>query len=1253
MRWLSVSELGTSPGAPTNIRRFNPDPRNQISLVIDWDLPLEAPPDAEYEYELELDKRPDFDYERGTVIRCSEEEGCTEGQGSELANFNDEHLRFTIPFGREGRDLECDDSLIGVPDTAGPCIFYVRIRVRDTDPDTEGNQDGPWSQITAVSIGVTSGNPLEQELDFIPLPQSPMYWVTGLNRGEYYGFRIRAITARGRNDNGWAYTGGSTLLVPPTATPVGSVTPTVTPEFPYDLRPSNLRVQNGEVPASALLGWEFNNPEVVFQEFVLEEFVPSTGLADPWLPLTTVGKQVCEPRRLESFFPRPTDIPTPPIELRQSNPMDKDRLDANARGVVNDPLAPLASEEGRPTPRPENYYCVTITGLVEGVEYRWSVRIYYYDPDQRTYRLGPRAFFRPFTYFSNDQSTDPGPFNAPQNLRGWDISQELDNPDRDPEYWVLLTWEGHPAARSYHVERFLDEADYEDFIAVDEYEVLEEQGVYRGIQRPLSQTSAADTICRDVVIQDPYAIRAGRVLLTLTTDDPDNIPENFALAGQREASGTPRPPLIELHPMTAPAAVLDDLRTDAFIFNRPPVFLYGENDPDLSIAVDYSASFGTPLGNPIRAVDYDLGQQLFYNIIGHEAVLETFDINRRTGQISVRDFRPLELFNITPSNPREIPLEVLAYDQHGGLATQSIVITVHRREGATLAELPPGKDPDELFAPLGPGLDQLLYPTATPTRTPVVPFDEPDEFALRNIGGARLVRQCSVAIGAGELDGGTTYIFRVRGVDAMGEPGPYSDQVRVTTRGRAEDITPVPTVEGQILAHLRPAPQTIEEWGTSLHVLLFDRVLQGVTLHTKPDTRLYLHVVPVQDAGPGEDVSCPAALNVDDPTLDSDEAYMPVQRVEHADLYPVYPELEGDIVGAYVCLFAATLQKSGDEDQTVSISQTANMQIDPIITYDVRITPATGSRYFILAPIEKAYSPGSRYRLRLEFTDRARENWNYMFTFAGQFPTDPDTEVPKPPPVRIANLSGFLRAESPHHRNGLGMRIRDCDDLDDDAFDIQYPPLTSVSPTPTSILPAVGIGIEREQEFCLAFEEQDDIRLDTLHFYLNGIGGQLPLPEDSYDTMCPDAPVVGDPGVAPECFANFSRWTGDLNITGGIRGALVGRVPRCDKDDILCLRKVVAFMCGGLGMNCDSELFFNFLVLAAATGLASMPLFASWRIVGEITVLHATFAYMMLVIFMILSVILLDIPEYQAAIPVLMSTVGGFLVIYGRIKSRT
>ena len=66
-------------------------------------------------------------------------------------------------------------------------------------------------------------------------------------------------------------------------------------------------------------------------------------------------------------------------------------------------------------------------------------------------------------------------------------------------------------------------------------------------------------------------------------------------------------------------------------------------------------------------------------------------------------------------------------------------------------------------------------PTPSPTPSPTP------------LQGARLVQQCHVALGNGELDGNTTYQFRVYGVGSDGARGPESEIILVRTRGRSDE----------------------------------------------------------------------------------------------------------------------------------------------------------------------------------------------------------------------------------------------------------------------------------------------------------------------------------------------------------------------------------------------------------------------------------------------------------------------------------
>ena len=52
------------------------------------------------------------------------------------------------------------------------------------------------------------------------------------------------------------------------------------------------------------LGWQFDYPGVVFDNFIIEQFAPDSGLTDPWLPLVVVPALQCDPED-------PADIGSP------------------------------------------------------------------------------------------------------------------------------------------------------------------------------------------------------------------------------------------------------------------------------------------------------------------------------------------------------------------------------------------------------------------------------------------------------------------------------------------------------------------------------------------------------------------------------------------------------------------------------------------------------------------------------------------------------------------------------------------------------------------------------------------------------------------------------------------------------------------------------------------------------------------------------------------------------------------------------
>ena len=326
------------------------------------------------------------------------------------------------------------------------------------------------------------------------------------------------------------------------------------------------------------------------------------------------------------------------------------------------------------------------------------------------------------------------------------------------------------------------------------------------------------------------------------------------------------------------------------------------------------------------------------------------------------------------------------------------------------------------------------------------------------------------------------------------------------------------------------------------------------------------------------------------------------------------------ILGFRVCLFAATLLSGGDELQRLSIIDGESKQI--LHVYEIRILPGTGNGYFKLAPIAEHYVRGERYRMRLEFTDLAADAWEYSFTFEGA-----------PPGVASAALP-VLISEFEYARE-----TPSCDALDEAAFADRAP-----TAMPGAGYPPYTVGDSREREFCIKIARDDRGDRDTLEFWLSGL-----------TLASADCPSGFDGTGHPACTDGLKRFTADLNIIGGLADRIRERIPSCgdDPEDLLCLRQVLNLFCNGLGVKCDSELFFNLVIIIIAVGIATVPLFGGWATVGEITVLHAVLAYLLLISVLVLGVLLVGLPEYQAAIPIIIATVGGLLVLYGRLRSRT
>ena len=1056
----------------------------------------------------------------------------------------------------------------------------------------------------------------------------------------------------------------------------GSYTIGDTEAGPQSLLPTNLRGQQ-QGDDGVLLGWEFDYPGVLFENFVIEQFVPGAALNDPWVPLVVVPAQQCDVDQ-QLALKVPTATPSGKSPDGPDGPDGASNVD-RAFGIEID------RETVTDMATPENYYCVQLEGLEQGVTYQWTVRVFYHNNNTNRFDYGPRALFPRFMLAERvglKPTVDPSTLERPAGLRGRDISMNLDSPE--PEIWVLLYWEGHPAAVRYEVEHFVDEGDFTGFVGMDEYRVNtdERYGTFESIRSPRVRNNNANIICESVVVPTSSGRREHSLFdLLVLASGHDDLP-------------TPIPP-----PRFALSTVSDDtflitetpVGTPYRVFNRPPQFI--DKDPSLlERTILLGATNGIKVGDPLRAVDYDSGQQLYFEMgdqqyrlreddfvdMGHGFM--PFTVNHRTGQVHVNqwyDFAPV------PAGGEVVyKVVVWVYDQHGGRDSVTVTIRVTSGpEDPRTDDIPPAPYPRP---PLEPEDVATPWRTAIPpddgqehvlfgTDGTLVPLqgDVPDKGPLAShetetptpsptpLQGARVVQQCHVALGNGELDGNTTYQFRVYGVASDGSRGPDSEIILVRTRGRSTMATlvPIATMEGQKLVDLQPVPQTIDEWGTSQHNLILAPVLDEVFISSGNRGRLF--VAPLGPVMRENDELCPPGMPPDAPTNYGDTMGRTGITITRDKLYNLYPEAEGDVLGIRICLFGATLQSTRDVSQLLTIYRVSGMQSEQLGQYPIDILPATGNAYFNLAPIESHYVKDNRYLLRLQFTDLTPDHWSYLFTFEHADPdSKPETDDG---PVLIADLT---KAQEDAMDVSIG-----CDDITDDMFaprmPARFPRDPAVTPlfyeeTPPLLQVQADPLDDRAREMCLWVKDQKQFDMDTLHFFLSGVAPikqSVELPTllndcDEQDEMI--GPVAPQPDeVEPRCANNFTRFTVDLVIIDGLRGAIIGRIPSCDADDILCLRKVVDMLCTGVGMSCDNELFFNFIVIAFAIGAASMVLFAGWRDTGEIGVLYAVMAYMLLCCIMMLGILLLNIPEYQAAIPILPATIGGALVIWGRLKSRT
>ena len=967
---------------------------------------------------------------------------------------------------------------------------------------------------------------------------------------------------------------------------------------PARIIPTDPVVGDSDAPASVELGWNFPSlSRIANPVFIIDEHVPNSGLSEPWLPVHT----------------------------------DDD----------------CAVEEVAPF-RIDRDHCTVFGGIRDGVEYRLAVKAIYFDQILGTYVETPRAYFRPFSY----RSRPSGDLTAPLGFAGRDISRNLDDPDPE-DIWVLLRWEGSEGADAYQVERqeIYEEVGVVDWVGSTEYRVhtlavdpddpdvpLDDRNVdhtfdrrqgWQGLYHPPRAAHEADIICESVYVPDvgdaiwPWIDDQHRPAFT----GGGSVPGNF----------------------------YDDVRPEDSTYkkhaNRRPLFI--DTDHDLlarNRSLPYSTQHGERVGARLRAVDYD-GHQTYFDITRVDAVRGDnraastdeanmpFYVDPVRGQIHVRSFAAASFIGPPPTvdEPVVFWVTVRVYDQAGGWDEVMVPITVSNASGDSERTDAPWEPGEAVSVPSRPVAtrtppddddDHILYqssgststPTPTPTVTPTATPTLSDELE-----GVRLVRQCHVAIGNGDLDGGTTYSFRVYALDAQGNAGPYSETIRVTTRGRVTQATvePVPTIPGQTLVEMYPEPNTMEEWTTTSHELTMHADLNQLVLTTGASGRVFMLALPFGER------NCPAGRPAHEPSnaaliAENPYEYSRTITLDRGIPRQFYNLADEDaslgILGFRVCLFAATLLSGGDELQRLSVIDGESKHI--LHVYEIRILPGTGNGYFKLAPIAEHYVRGERYRMRLEFTDLADDAWEYSFTFEGA------------PPGVASAARPVLISEFEYARE-----TPSCDALDADAFADRAP-----TAMPGAGYPPYTVGDSREREFCLKIARDDRGDRDTLEFWLSGL-----------TLASADCPSGFDGTGHPACTDGLRRFTADLNIIGGLADRIRERIPSCgdDPEDLLCLRQVLNLFCNGLGVKCDSELFFNLVIIIIAVGIATVPLFGGWATVGEITVLHAVLAYLLLISVLVLGVLLVGLPEYQAAIPIIIATVGGLLVLYGRLRSRT
>ena len=189
------------------------------------------------------------------------------------------------------------------------------------------------------------------------------------------------------------------------------------------------------------------------------------------------------------------------------------------------------------------------------------------------------------------------------------------------------------------------------------------------------------------------AVGANVITVEVTAEDGTTM-QTYTVTVTRAAAPPPTPmPTPTLAP--TPSGSTDTDRSS----NTPPRFVEGV---EAAREVSENAEAGTPIGDPLRAVDRD-GDRLTYSLTGADASL--FTIDKETGQLRTKaalDYETQRVYNIT------------VRVQDGGRDRDSIAVTVE-----VIDEPEPTPTPTPTPAPTPtPQPTATLTPLPTPTPTP-------------------------------------------------------------------------------------------------------------------------------------------------------------------------------------------------------------------------------------------------------------------------------------------------------------------------------------------------------------------------------------------------------------------------------------------------------------------------------------------------------------------------------------------------------